>query len=166
MQPYKTQLTGDLAFGHETLSTLAFLRRWRKYCKHNSQRQSGVLRYYQQSALSKHPCPIDIVRGGEDIVNTARDPRGAQECNIATQSDVFLLQGDRLSLEREQDMLRCFFFEVRELLNLREKGQKWLQMLYKHILHPAPCLSCLIKWYWSGNLVHGCTIAHIAPMEV
>ena len=37
-------------------------------------------------------------------------------------------------MEREQDMLRCFFFEVRELLNLREKGQKLLQMLYKHML--------------------------------
>ena len=40
-------------------------------------------------------------------------------------------------MEREQDMLRCFFFEVRELLNLREKGQKLLQMLYKDMLHHA-----------------------------
>ena len=60
---------------------------------------------------------------------------GDQKCNIATQGSVFLLQGDTFSMEREQDMLRCFFFEVRELLNLREKGQKLLQMLYKHMLH-------------------------------
>ena len=34
-------------------------------------------------------------------------------------------------------MLRYFFFEVRELLNLREKGQNLLQMLYKDMLHHA-----------------------------
>ena len=47
------------------------------------------------------------------------------------------MQGDTFSMEIEQDMLRCFFFEVRELLNLREKGQKLLQMLYKDMLHHA-----------------------------
>ena len=80
--------------------------------------------------MSKHPCPIDIVRGGEDIVNTASDLRGAQKCNSATRSNEFLLQGDTFSMEIEQDMLRCFFFQVREILDLstREKGQKLLQM--------------------------------------
>ena len=89
--------------------------------------------------MSKHSCPIDIVRGGEDIVNTASDLRGAQKCNSATRSNEFLLQDDAFSIEIEQDMLRCFFFQVREILDLstREKGQKLLQMLYKDMLHHA-----------------------------